>query len=92
MVPFLQDFLIILPPNILALPFNQDQQHPLYPKMKLLAVHLPAYPSDIQTFHQKLQMLSWNSGDQLQGQDMSLYSEDGTTLQYQGMRIPILQM
>ena len=83
---------MILPPNILALPFNQDQQHPLYPKMKLLAVHLLAYPSDIQTFHQKLQMLSWNSGYQLQGQDMSLYSEDGTTLQYQGMRIPILQM
>ena len=26
------DFPVILPPNILALPFNQDQQHPLYQK------------------------------------------------------------
>ena len=60
--------------------------------MKLLAVHLSAHPSDIQTFHQKLQMLSWSRGDQLQGQDMSLYSEDETTLRYQEMRIRILQM
>ena len=92
MVSLLQDFPVILPPNILALPFSQDQQHPLHPKMKLLAVHLSANPSDIQTFHQKLQMLSWSCGDQPQGQDMSLYSEDGTALRYQGMRIPILQM
>ena len=55
----LQDFPVILPLNILALPFNQDQQHPLYPKRKLLAVHLSANPSDIQTFHQKLQMLCY---------------------------------
>ena len=33
MVSLLQDFLVILPPNILALPFNQDQQHPLYSKI-----------------------------------------------------------
>ena len=38
-------------------------------------------------------MLSWSRGDQPpQGQDMSLYSEDGTAFQYQGMRIPILQL
>ena len=59
MVSILQDFPVTLPPNILALPFIQDQQHPLYPKMKLLAVHLSANPSDIQTFHQKLQMLCY---------------------------------
>ena len=46
----------------------------------------------METFHQKLQMLSWSRGDQPQGHDMSLYSDDGTDLQYQGMRIPILQM
>ena len=92
MASLLQDFPVILPPNILALPFSQDQQHPLHPKMKLLAVHLSANPSDIQTFHQKLQMLSWSRGDQSQGQYMSLYAEDGTALRYQGMRIPILQM
>ena len=92
MFSLLQDFPVILPPNILALPFNQDQQYPLYPKMKLLAVHFSAHPSGIQTFHQKLQMLSWSRGDQLQDQDMSLYSADGTTSQYQGMRIPNLQI
>ena len=74
MVSLLQDFPVILPPKVLALPFNQDQQHPV------LAVHFPAHPSDIQTFHQKLQMLSWSHGYQPQGQDMSLYSEDGTAL------------
>ena len=57
------------------LPFNQDQKHSLYPKTKLLAVHLSVHPSDIQTFHQKLQILSWSRGNQPQGQDMSLYSE-----------------
>ena len=92
MVSLLQDFPVILPPNILALPCNQNQQHSFFPKMKLLAVHLSAHPSNIQTFHQKLQMLSWSRGDQRQGQDMTLYAEDGTVLQYQGMRIPTLQM
>ena len=92
MVSLLQTFPVILPPNTLALPFNQVQQHPLYPKMKLLAVHLSGNPSDIQTFHQKLQMSSWSRGDQAQGHDISPYLEDGTALQYQGMRIPILQM
>ena len=33
MVSLLQDFPVIVPPNILALPFNQDQQHPLYSKI-----------------------------------------------------------
>ena len=92
MVSLLQDFPVILPPNTLALPFNQDQKYPRYPKMKLLAVHLSANPSDIQTFHQKLQILSWSCGYQPQGQDMSPHSEDCTALRYQGMRIPLLQM
>ena len=92
MVSLLQDFPVILPSNILALPCNQNQQHSFFPKMKLLAVHLSAHSSNIQTFHQKLQMLSWSRGDQRQGQHMTLCAEDGTVLQYQGMRIPTLQM
>ena len=92
MVSLLQDFPVILPQNILALPFNQDQQPPLYLKMKLLAVRLSSHSSDIQTFHQKLQMLPWSCGDQPRGPDMSMYSKDGTDLRYQGMRIPILQI
>ena len=38
--------------------------------MNLLAVNLSAHPSDIHKFLQKLQMLSWSRGDQLQGQDV----------------------
>ena len=68
MVLSFQDFPVILPPNILALPFNQDQQHPLYSKMKLLVLHLSEHPPDIQAFHQISQMLCWNPGDQPQGQ------------------------
>ena len=96
MVSLLQDFPVILPPNILALPlpFSQDQQHitSTLSENETAGIYLSANPSDIQTFHQKLQMLSWSRGDQSKGQDMSLYSEDGTALRYQGMRIPILQM
>ena len=40
MVPLLQDFPVVLPPNVLTLPSNKGLQHPLYPKIKLLAVHL----------------------------------------------------
>ena len=40
MVPHLQDFSVVLPPNILTLSFNKGLQHPLHPKMKLQAVQL----------------------------------------------------
>ena len=92
MVPLLQDFPVVLPPNVLTLPSNIGLQHPLYPKMKLLAVHLSGRPSDTQNFHQKLLKLSWNHGDHQQGKDMSQCLNDGAGMQYQGMKIPILQM
>ena len=92
MVPLLQDFPVVLPPNVLTLPSNKGLQHPLYSKMKLLAVHLSGRPSDTQNFHQKLLKLSWNRGDNQQGRDMSKCLNDGTGMQYQVMKIPILQM
>ena len=90
MVPLLQDFPALLLPKALTLPSNKELQHPLYPKTKLQAVHLSGKPSDTQNFHQKLLKLSWNHGDHRKGPHMSL--NDDTTMQYQGMEIPILQM
>ena len=92
MVTLLQDFPVVLPPNILTLPSNKGLQHPLYPKMKLLAVHISGRPSDTSNFHQKLLQLSWNRGNHQQRPDMSQCLNDGTGMQYQGMKIPILQM
>ena len=40
MVPLLQDFPVVLSPDVLTLPSNKALQHPLYPKMKLLAVQV----------------------------------------------------
>ena len=44
MVPLLQDFSVVLPPNALTLPSNKGLQHSLYPKMKLLAFHILERP------------------------------------------------
>ena len=87
----LVEYIVLVPNDGLTspgFPCNSSTKHPgiiiqsrsatsTYPKMKLLAVHLSGHPSDIQTFHQILQMLSWSRGDQPQGQDMTLYPEDG---------------
>ena len=67
-VPLLQDFPVALPPNVWTLPSNKGFQHPLYPKINLLAVNLSGGPSDTQSFHQKL---SWNCGNHQQGPDMN---------------------
>ena len=40
MVALLQDFPVVLSPDVLTLPSNKALQHPLYPKMKLLAVQV----------------------------------------------------
>ena len=84
MVPLFQDSSVVLPPNVLTLPSNKGLQHPLYPKMKLLAVHLSGRHADTRNFHQKLY--------HQHGIDMSQCLNDGTGIQYQGMKIPILQM
>ena len=48
MVPLLQDFPVVPPPNVLTLPSSKGLQHPLYPKIKLLTGHLLGRPSDTQ--------------------------------------------
>ena len=58
MVSLLKNFPILLPPNILTLPSKRSAKHPLYPKMKLLAVHLSGKASETKTFQEKLEMLS----------------------------------
>ena len=64
MVSLLKNFLILLPPNILILPSRRSAKHPLYSKMKLLAVHLLRKASETQTFQEKLQMLLQIHGEQ----------------------------
>ena len=92
MVHLLQDLPAVLTPNDLKLPSNKGLQHPLYPKMKLLAVHLSGRPSDTQNLHQKLLKLSWNRSNHQQRPDMSQCLNDSTGMQYQGIKAPILQM
>ena len=51
--------------NILTLPFKRSGKHPLYPKMKLLAVYLSGKALETQIFQEKLQMLSQIRAEQL---------------------------
>ena len=89
-VSLLKNFSILLPPNILTLPSKRSGKHPLYSKMKLLAVHLSGKASETQTFQEKLQMLSQIRGEQ--PPKVVEFSGDGLFMQVQGTRIPILQM
>ena len=70
MVPLLQDLPIVHPRNVLILLSNKESEHPLHPKVKLLAFHLSGRPSATQNFYQKLLKLSWNCGNYQQGPDM----------------------
>ena len=54
MVPLLQDLPIVHPRNVLILLSNKESEHPLHPKVKLLAFHLSGRPSATQNFYQKL--------------------------------------
>ena len=80
------------PPNILTLPSKRSAKHPLYSKMKLLAVHLSGKASETQTFQEKLRMLSQIRGEQPPEVGTNQFSGDGLFMQVQGTRIPILQM
>ena len=60
--------------------------------MKLLAVRLLGRPSDTQNVHQRILNLSSNRGDYQPGPDTRQCLNDGTGMQYQGMKIPIVQM
>ena len=84
--------LSILPLNILTLPSKISVKNPLYPKMKLLAIHLSGKASGTQTFQEKLQMLSQIHGEQPPEVDTNQFSDDGLFMQLQGTWILVLQM
>ena len=67
-------------------------KNPLYPKMKLLAVHSSGKASETQTFQEKLQMLSQIRGEQPLEVGPNQFSGDGVFMQVEGARIPVLQM
>ena len=71
MASLLKNFPILLPTNILTLPYKRSATHPLYPKMKLLTVNLSGKASERQTFQKKLQMLSQIRGEQPPEVDMN---------------------
>ena len=60
MAAILGDSPILLPSNILNLPFTDSTTHLLYPKLKLLAADLSGKPSDTQTLQQTLTIKSQN--------------------------------
>ena len=60
MAAILGDSPILLPSNILNLPFTDSTNHLLYPKLKLLAADLSGKPSDTQTLQQTLTIKSQN--------------------------------
>ena len=92
MVSLLKNFPILLPPNILTLPSKRSAKHPIYPKMKLLAVHSSGKASETQTFQEKLQMLSQIRGEQPFEVGANQFSGDGVFMQVEGAWIPVLQM
>ena len=83
---------VLLPPNILTLLWNKSMQHPLYPKMKLLAIQLSSRHSETQLFHQKLLILPQIRGGRQPKVDINRYSDDGSYMLHPGIQIPILQM
>ena len=90
MVPLLKNFQILLPPKILTLSSKRSTKHPLYPNMKLLAVHSSGKASETQTFHKKLQMFSQICGEQPPEVGTNQFSGNGFYMQVQGTWIPVL--
>ena len=81
MVSLLKNFPILLSPKILTLVSKRSAKHPLYPKMRLLAVHLSGKASETQTFQEKLQILSQFCGEQPSEIGMNQFSGDGLFMQ-----------
>ena len=92
MVKLLINFTVLLRPNLLTLLWNKSMQQPLYPKMKLLAIQLSGRHSKTQPFLQELLTLPQIRGEQKPKGEMNRYSDDGSHMLHQGIRIPILQM
>ena len=90
MVSLLKNFPILLPPNMLILPSKRSAKRPLYPKMKLLAVHLSGKASETQSFQEKLQMLSQIREEQPPEVGTNQFTGDGLFMQVQGTRILVL--
>ena len=75
-----------------ALQSKTSAEHPLYPKMKLLAVYLSRKASETQTFEEKLQMLLQICGEQPPLVRTNQFSGNGLFMEFHGTRIPVLHM
>ena len=92
MVPLLKNFPILLPPNILTLQSKRSAKHPLYPKMKLLAIHLSGKASETQTLQEKFQMLQQICEEQPAKVSTNQFLGNSLFMQVQGTQIHVLQI
>ena len=94
MLKMLQDFPLQLPSDLklLILPLNKQATHPLLPKIRLLAVRLSGKKSAIGKFQTILRKLSRSRGDVQHSRNMKQSSKNGNSMQYQGMKIPLIHL
>ena len=95
MIQHLVDYPVVLPSkqSTLKLPRCATRTtHPLFPKLKLLAVHLSGNRWEIEEFQKKLWTSSANHGEKIHQQDMGESSKSGNCIAHKDMQIPIIQM
>ena len=82
---------ILLPksPTLLQLSHKQDEVHPLYPKMRIMACKLSGERIRTNNFRQKLLTSSWNHGDREPENNMKRLSKGGLTFAIKGKLISI---
>ena len=73
--------------TLITPPFNPTARHPLFLKMKLLAILLSGDASLTGSFQMKLKKLSWNHGDFLPEQNTTPLSVDGNFFVVSGKKI-----
>ena len=76
----------------LTLHYNRQKLHPLFPKLRLLAVLLSIKSSEQQNFQMRLKKSFMVYGEPKQNQDMKQFSKNGETIAYNEIKIPKLQI
>ena len=78
--------------NTLTLPSGRHKLHPLFPKLRLLAVLLSGKLWGQQDFRKKFEKLYMIHGKATPNKDTKVYSDIGEAIAYNKMRVSILQM
>ena len=90
LVRMLINFPLMLPrmKNLLTLPFDSSQTHPLQPKMNMMACLLSGKDSSVQEFQHGLKTSCLNPGEQALKNNMPRISKNGLCLQIDNLLIP----